>query len=369
MRVVVMGVGFYGAFPASAGLSYRELTARAARMAYQDAGLTAGEVDGAVVAEEDFVAGYSISDEYSPDQLGMVRKAVYTINGDFLHALGSAAMQIKAGQHRRLLVSAYCKASNIVTRDNVNHFAFDPSFDRFGVSSHYLAGLEMRAFLDASTYDLADVADVVVQNRKRATMNPMAPYGSILSHQQVASAHALASPVTDLMVAAPSDGAVVAVLAAEDAGIDTARAPVRLAGTGWASGTPSLGARDHAASMGTAIAAQIAYNEAKVTNPAQQIDAAFVSDLYAHRQLMHLEALGLDELAGAVVNPDGGALGVGDMYEATGGVRFFEAVRQLRGEAGATQLPGLRRVLVHGWRGLPTDSCAVAILDGERSAS
>jgi hypothetical protein len=58
-------------------MSYRELTARAARMAYKDAGISTEDLDGAVVAEEDFTSGYSICDEYTPDQLGVVRKAVY----------------------------------------------------------------------------------------------------------------------------------------------------------------------------------------------------------------------------------------------------------------------------------------------------
>ena len=87
MGVSVMGVGFTGAVPTSDGLSYRELIARAARMAYQDAGIEPEQLDGAVSVEEDFVSGYSIADEYVPDQLGVVRKPVYTICGDFLRAI------------------------------------------------------------------------------------------------------------------------------------------------------------------------------------------------------------------------------------------------------------------------------------------
>ena len=57
----------------------------------------------------------------------------------------------------------------------------------------------------------------------------------------------------------------------------------------------------------------------------------------------------------------------GDMFEATGGVRLFEAFSQLRGEAGRCQIDA-QRALVHAWRGIPTDSCVVAILDIERRA-
>jgi acetyl-CoA C-acetyltransferase len=99
---------------------------------------------------------------------------------------------------------------------------------------------------------------------------------------------------------------------------------------------------------------------------AAECDVFYVSDLYAHRQLMHMEALGLGDAELPALNPDGGCLGMGDLMEANGGARLYDAVLQLRGEAGAHQIPGARRALVHGWRGLPTDSAAVAVLDTER---
>ena len=100
MRTVIMGIGCCGTFPLSGGLSYREMIARSASMAYADAGIQADQLDGAVSCEEDFVSGYSIADEYVPDQLGVQRKSVYTIPGDFLQGLCSAAMQIRPGSSR-----------------------------------------------------------------------------------------------------------------------------------------------------------------------------------------------------------------------------------------------------------------------------
>ena len=84
---------------------------------------------------------------------------------------------------------------------------------------------------------------------------------------------------------------------------------------------------------------------------------------------MHLDALGFAGDSLARVNPDGGSLAVGDLYEANGGARLFDAVNMLRGEAGSHQIEGARRVVVQGWRGLPTDSCAVVVLDSERRTS
>jgi acetyl-CoA C-acetyltransferase len=368
MGVAVMGVGIAGFNTTSTGLSYRELIARAARMAYTDAGITLDHIDGAVTADEDFISGYSIADEYTPDQLGVVRKPVYTVPGDFLHALGSAIMQLQTGKYRCLVVSGYSKASNILTKDEVVRFGFDPVFNRFSVSPHYLGGLEMRAFLARSPHSLVDVAEVVVANRRHALLNPIASFGADMDVRDVLESRMVADPLTEAMIPKHTDGCVVAVLGTDEMAEELARLPVYVAGAGWGSATSILEHRELGMSLGTATAADWAYKEARITEPAREIDAAFVSDLYPHRQLMHLDALGLSGFDSDLVNPQGGTQGVGDNFEVTGGVRFYEAVQQLRGEAGPCQIDA-ERVLVHGWRGLPTDTCAVAILDDERRLS
>lgn len=367
MGVAVLGMGICGFTPTSTGLSYREMIAKAAKMAYSDAGVGIDQIDGAISVEEDLTSGYSIADEYVPDQIGMARKPVYTVPGDFLHGLASAIMQIRTGQFKIMVVESYSKASNILTKDELIRFAFDPIFNRFGVSPHYLAGIEMRALLLESNYCLEDIADVVIKNRANAIANTNAAYGDRFSINDVLGSRMIASPVTELMAARHADGAVVAVIGLDEMAKEYARKPVYISGYGWGSGTSILERREHGMSVGTAIAAEMAYAEAGVANPGTEIDAFFVSDQYAHRELMHLDALQLCDCDSALVNPNGGSLGVGDLFEANGGARLYEAVSQLRGEAGPCQIDA-ERVLVHGWRGLPTDSCAVAILDAERRA-
>ncbi len=368
MGVAVMGVGICGFTATSTALSYREMIAKAARMAYEDAGIGLDLIDGAVSVEEDLISGYSIADEYVPDQLGVVRKPVYTIPGDFLHGLGSAVMQIETGQFNIVVVQSYSKASNLLTKDELLRFAFDPVWNRFGVSPHWLAGVEMRSFLAASGYEVDDVAEVVVKNRANAVPNPIAPWGAILEARDVLESRPVATPITEGMIARHADGAVVVVLGTDAAAREYARKPVFISGTGWGSGNSILERREHEESIGTRIAAEHAYSEAGIADPAREIDAFFISDIYAHRELMHGLALGLTESDSVIINPNGGALGGGDLFEATGGARLYEAVTQIRGEAGACQVP-IKRALVHGWRGIPTDSCAVAILEAERRMS
>ncbi len=366
MNVVVMGVGICGSFPMSGGVSYRELIARAASMAYADAGIEAWELDGAVSCEEDFSSGYAIADEYVPDQLGVQRKSVYTVPGDFLQGLGSAVMQIKTGQYKMLVVEAYSKASNILTKEEILRFAFDPVWNRLSVSPKYLAGLEMQQFLACSGYSEEDVAQIVSMNKERAIGNPLAPYGNHLSPSDVLGARPIADPVTEPMVARPADAAVAMVVAAEDVALPKARKPVYISGTGWASGNSVVERRDLAISEATEIAAEMAYKEAGIKDPTEDLDAVYVSDLFAHRQLMHLDAMRYIDDSFVTVNPDGGSLAMGDLFEANGGARIYDAVQQLRGEAGAHQIKDAKRIGVQAWRGLPTDSCAVVVVDGER---
>lgn len=365
MGVALLGMGICGFTPTSTGMSYREMIAKAAKMAYRDAGVTIDLIDGAVSAEEDFPSGYSIADEYVPEQLGMVRKPVYTIPGDFMHAVASAAMQIETGRYDILVVESYSKASNILTKDEMVRFAYDPIFNRFGLSPHWLAGLELNSFLSESEFSIDEVAEVVVKNRAAAISDSKAPYGDTFSIDDVLGARPVALPLTDLMFAQHADGAVIAVLGTDEAAQKYARKPAYISGIGWGSGSSILERRDHSYSAGTVIAAEKAYEESGITNPQEDIDTFFVADSYAHRELMHLEALGAARVNSLVVNPNGGALGGGDLFEATGGVRLYEALSHLRGEAGACQID-TGRALVHAWRGVPTDSCVVTILDNER---
>lgn len=367
MGVALLGMGICGFTPTSTGLSYREMIVKAAKMAYADAGVTIDQIDGAVSAEEDFPSGYSIADEYVPDQLGMVRKPVYTIPGDFLHAVASAAMQIETGRFDILVVESYSKASNVLTKDEMIRFGFDPVFNRLGVSPHWLGGIELNALLEESEFTIDDVAEVVVRNRQAAMFNTNAPYGDRYSIDDILAARPVALPLTELMFAPHADGAVVAVLGTHEAACKYARKPAFLSGLGWGSGNSILERRDHSYSAGTAIAAARAFKESGIENPGDEVDGFFLADSYAHRQLMHMEALDLNLSHLPLVNPNGGSLGGGDLFEATGGVRLYEALLQLREEAGPCQIEA-KRTLVHGWRGIPTDSCVVAVLDSERRA-
>jgi acetyl-CoA C-acetyltransferase len=73
---------------------------------------------------------------------------------------------------------------------------------------------------------------------------------------------------------------------------------------------------------------------------------------------------GFYEMTGDLpANPSGGSLGVGNLLEASGLFRVMEVVRQLQGRAGEHQVDGAALGVAQSWRGIPTATGAVAVLE------
>jgi acetyl-CoA C-acetyltransferase len=285
-----------------------------------------------------------------PDQLGAVQRPVQTISADGLFGLVTGVMLIGSGVARTVAVEAHSKASDVVSLGRIDRFALDPVLNRpLGMHPIALAGLEMRAFLEATGRTVEACAEVAERNRRHARSNPRV-VGPVVDPP----ARPLADPLTSDQAAEPSDGCVVLVLAdADDAGARSAAATVTVDGVGWSQDAPSLESRswDRAAYAERAVAD--AYRRAGAT-PAD-VDVAEVDDRFAYKQLQHLDAAGLAHLDPARVNASGGALGEGDLREANGLARALACVERLRAGEGST-------ALALGWRGLPSSSGAAVVM-------
>jgi len=372
--VAIAGIGLTPLRPVSPDLSFRELVFEAATRAYADAGVDPRDVDGVVTVAEDLHEGTSITDEYTPDQLGAVLKPVQTVAGDGLQGLAAACLLIRSGAADVVVVEAHSKASNVLEHEEVLAIALDPLYERpWGLDPHAVAALEMRRYLHEAGVPERAVAEVVVANRRRALRNPFAAYGADLTVEQVLTDTMVADPLRAAMMSQTADGAVVLVLAAPE----TARAlrgrPVMVRGIGWASDEPSLSGRPWAEATYAHLAAAMAYRDAGLRAPGGQVDLFEVDDTYAHKQLQHLEAaLGLPPggalregaaLAAADrVNASGGHLGMGYGYDASALMRVAVTALQVRGEAGPMQLPGVRTAVVLSWRGVPTTTGGAVVL-------
>lgn len=342
----MVGVGWSGFSPTSEGISYKELMFQAAQRAYQDAGVDPRrEVDSFVCASEDLAEGTSIFDEYVPDQLGAVQRPVHTVASDGLFALATGVMLIRSGVATVVTVEAHSKASDLLTPGRLDRFAMDPVLNRpLDVSALAVAGLEMRRFLHESGHTQEECAEVAARNRSHAASNVRASFAAVVDPSP------LFEPLTRDQAAESADGCVVMVLAAAGTvGGD----PVWVDGVGWSQDAPSLETRDWGSAVAASRAAQTAFAQADAT-PAD-VDVAEVDDTFAYKQLQHLDALGLGDLAPEKVNASGGALGEGYLHEANGLARALACVEAVRG--------GRAHVAVaQSWRGLPSTSSAVAVM-------
>jgi acetyl-CoA C-acetyltransferase len=375
--VAVVGVGAIPPRRLSPDASYREMTFDAASRAYADAGIAHTDVDSFISVCEDFHEGTSITDEYTPDQLGAVLRPVQTIAGDGIQGLATAFMLIRSGIADLVAVEAHCKTSNILHHHEVLDLAADPTFDRpVGANPHAVAAMEMRRFLHDSKTPETAVAQVVVKNRGQALANPLAAFPAAMTAAAVLASPHLAEPLRELEVSAHADGAVVIVLGSEDAARRAAK-PVWIRGIGWISDSPWLASRDWGRATYARLAAEMAYKMAGIGAPASEIRFAEIDDTYAYKELQHLDASGLapEGSAGRMtldgdtgprgrlpVNPSGGSLGMGYCYDATALYRTAEAVRQIRGEAGRMQLAQAAMGLVISWRGVPTQTGGAMVL-------
>lgn len=380
-RVAIAGLGCTAFTSVSTGVSYRELTYEAAVKAYEEAGVEPKDVDSFVCTSEDFLEGYSISDEYCNDQLGAVLKPVQTIPGDFIHSLAVGVMHVLTGKFDIVVVQGLSKASNMKTLPQLMNFAFDPVLNRpLDVTGYFVAGLEMNRFVASGRATREQCAAVVVKNKRNALKNPLAGYGAEITLEHVLESEPVAEPVRRLDIAPYADGAVVMVICSEKTAPALTDKPVWIRGVGWSTDSPTLESRDWEEAAAVRLAGDMAYRMAGITCPAKEVNLAEVNDEISFKELQHLEALrlfaegeagratedGKTSLGGVLpVNPSGGALGVGHLFECSGAQKVAELVLQLRGEAGDRQVVNARCGVAQAWRGIPSTSAAVAVLGAD----
>src|SRR5487761_1118398 len=352
-EVAIIGVGTSKFDSITSGLSYKELMYEAAVQAYSDAGINVrDDVSSFICCAEDFWEGNSISDEYMPDQIGAKLRPLFTVCGDGLMGLAHAYMHILAGVSDLVVVESHSKLSDVISKDLIEDLGFDPHFGRIGgVDPKYLAGLEMRRYLEESGNTHDDCASVVVKNKRNA-----------LRKSEISS---------------PADGSVVIVVASARKARRLAgkNKPVWISGISWFSDTPNVEEMDLGQALYASNSARKAYEMARISRPLSQIDFAEIDDTYAYKELEHIEALGFAKRAGKFVssgkadpdgqmpiNVSGGSLGMGYFVEASALVRVYESVLQIRGGAGRMQLRNPRHCVVQSWRGIPTQTGVTAVL-------
>lgn len=409
-RVCVIGVGHTDFNSVTPDTEWKEFMYEACQKSYVDAGIDPRkDIDSFVTCAEDYLEGFSIFDEFVPDQIGAVLRPCCTVCSDGIYGLGTAYMQIKTGLMDVVAVEAHSKVSDLLTLGDIMLHGFDPIFERpvlgpverpwYGgsptytkeepkplvgstkekqrIHPYFLAGLEMQDYMMQTGALEEHFAMVVSKNKMNAFSNPYADYEAKVSIDDVMMSEYLFDPLKRLDISPNVDGAVSFVLADEETAMDLGVEPIYMSGFGWSSETPWLSTRSFGADYAFR-SSQMAYKMAGINAPRKELDIVEVDDRFSFKELQHLEALGLARPGEAVdlliegeldrdgelpTNISGGSLGVGNCFEATGLQKSLEIVTQLRGHAGKRQVEDAEVGLAQSWRGIPSGSGAVAIFE------
>ena len=225
-----------------------------------------------------------------------------------------------------------------------------------GISFVALNALLMQRYMYEYGCRREDFANFAITAHHNAVNNPYAMFRRAISLDAFVKAKMIAAPVSLLDSAGIADGAAAVVVAPTSWARERGLKAVRIAGS--AAATDSVALHDRRAPLfleAVHLSAQRAFAQAQVR--AQDIDFFEVHDAFTIMTALSLEAAGFAERGqgvrlateGAItlqgrlpISTMGGLKARGHPVGATGIYQVVEAVQQLRGEAGANQLPGCR---------------------------
>jgi acetyl-CoA C-acetyltransferase len=390
-RVAVVGAGMTR-FVRRAQETGKELAWEASRAALDSCELSLRDVDAVcLTSAPDAFDGVHMKGEYLSDGAGAFGKPfirTYVGGGSGVFTAIQGWYTVASGMFDVALVVAEEKMSSTQPHPQGAFLTiFDSILERpLGPNLLWIFALEMNRYMTVHGLDKRDIASVAVKNKRNAADHPSALLGQAdITVEDVLDSETLAWPVQRLDVSPISDGAVALVIASEDAARRITDKPVWIDGVGWNLDTTYWTNRDLSYPQYVENAARMAYDMAGVTEPRKQIHVAEPYDPFDYKELHHLEGLMLFDQGKApeaakdgVLNrdgdlpscPSGGLLGVGNPIAAAGLMKIAELFWQLRGDAGARQVPGTpERGVAQAWGDLMQVGTVVVMSRDRTSAA
>ncbi|MGQ9586011.1 MAG: thiolase domain-containing protein [Anaerolineae bacterium] len=226
----------------------------------------------------------------------------------------------------------------------------------YGLSFVSINALLMRRYMHEYRVPHEAFAHFTVNAHRNAVGNPHAMFPKAVSKEQFLEARMVADPINLLDSSPIGDGAAAVVLCPADLARGRDRQPVRIRASTVATDAVALhDRRDPLFLEAVALSAHRAYEEAGVKP--QDLDLFELHDAFTITAALSLEACGFaprgqgtrlaeeGEIAldGRIpISTMGGLKGRGHPVGATGVYQIAEVVQQLRGEAGANQIPNAR---------------------------
>jgi acetyl-CoA acetyltransferase len=354
------------------------LHAEAARNALADAGLSVKDVDAVLSTGRQTANDVPEYLGIRPRYLDNTQMGGCSFIAHLQHALGV----IEAGVAEVVLITHGESGASRVGMGGGDRFAPDTPPGQYEMP-YGIGGPATRYALAATRHmhefgtTREQIAEVAVATRKWASLNPRAMMRDPITVADVLASKPIAWPMNLLDCCLVTDGGGALVVTSAARAKDLRSKPVFVLGTGEATCHSIISQMPRFHAWDAAILAGERAWEMSGARPAD-VDLAMLYDAFTIVPILALEALGFCKPGegGSFVadgrTAPGGALpmntnGGGLSYTHTGMYGMFllvEAVRQLRGQCGARQVPGAKTAVCHGTGGILAAS-ATAVLSTE----
>jgi acetyl-CoA acetyltransferase len=215
---------------------------------------------------------------------------------------------------------------------------------------------------------------------KNGSLTPTAWRRKELPYEEIANSPMVCDPLRKYHFCSPSEGATAVVLCRAEVAARYTTRPIYLRADVFKTRlygsfeTLSPSTPVHSAPSPTVLASRAAYEMAGI-GP-EDVDVAQVQDTEVGHEIMHMAENGFcrdgeqegwihegaTEIGGRLpINTDGGLLANGEPIGASGLRQVHEVCMQLRGEAGARQVPGKPKVGYTQVYGFPGVSCVTVL--------
>ncbi|GAB2484710.1 thiolase family protein [Comamonas humi] len=362
------------------GSSCMALHAEAALGAVADAGLKLSDIDGVLCAYS-FTEPHLMLASVFCEYLGIHPGTCLAIQA------GGASACIMVMQAAALVASGQCNHVLVVTGDNrltglsrdgavaalaeVGH----PQFERpFGISVPASYGLVARRYMHEYGVSREQLAAIAVEHRRHAARHPKAQKREPITVADVLASKPIAEPLHLLDCCLISDGGAALVVSSRAAARDAKSRPIEILGAGQGHTHEHIVVAPSLVDFGCKASSRTAFARAGVN--AAEIDVAEIYDSFTITLAVELESIGFFERGEAGQAAARGELGLGGRLPcnthgglmsyahsgAAGGMfHAVEAVHQLRGDAGARQVPDARLAFVHGDGGILSAHCSLVL--------
>ena len=381
-KAVIVGVGEseIGKLPQMSGLG---LNAQAARRAIADAGISHRDIDGLLTAYS-FTEPYFMLGSVLAEYLGIAPRyggAIVVGGASPTAMLHHAAQAVTTGSADVVLVCAGENRATGMTGDEavaalsaVGHPYYEAPY---GIGIPTLYALVAKAYMAKYGTKREEMAAVAVNTRAHALLHPNAHMKTALTIEDVLTSKPISDPLNMFDCCLISDAGGAFIVTTPERAKDMPGKPVYLAGIGEAHPFEHLTSAPSLTEFGAEQSGAAAYAMAGL-GP-RDMDLAMLYDCFSIVPIIEMEELGLaprgeggaffasgQASVGGVlpVNTHGGMLSHAHAGAVGGLMAIIEAVRQLRGEAGARQVTNAAAAVVHGEGGVLSSHCT-AVLTAE----